>query len=229
MRKCAAGPALLLLAGVLHAQIPSTGPSVEVALSWLRYGNERHAAGKAVHWHQTIGRRQAVAKAQKPFAIIVSCSDSSVPPEILFDQGIGDLFVIRVAGPTMGERELAIIEFAAGEFRVPLAIVMGHQHCSLVAAAMRRGPASGAMGVLLAPIAVSTARAQGLPGDSIENATLAHVDNTVALIRDAEPMLAPLVRAGKLKVVGSYYNAGSGEVRWLGEPLRTSRLPPLPR
>lgn len=198
-----------------HAPVTS-GPSGQTALQWIKYGNERHMAGKYVHWHQSVERRKEVAVAgQRPHTIIVSCSDSHVPPEILFDQGLGDLYVVRGAGNIVGERELASIEYAAEHLGAPLIVVLGHQRCGAVAAAVKGGDMPGHLGLLMSGLAPAVARAKGMQGDRTELAAHENVRLGVETIRASEPLLSHLVSSGKVHVAGAYYSLDSGEVRWL--------------
>jgi carbonic anhydrase len=112
-----------------------TQPTPRDALARLRAGNARFAAGESVHPHQDAARRNAVAGAQAPFAAVVGCSDSRLPAEIIFDCGLGDLFVVRTAGHTVGREALGSVEYAVAVLRVPLVLVLGHRACGAVRAA----------------------------------------------------------------------------------------------
>ena len=122
--------------------VPKAAASAEMVLDWLRYGNERHAQGRYVYWHQSLDRRREVARQERPHAVVLTCSDSRVPPELLFDQGIGDLYVVRVAGNVAGEKELGSIEYAVEQLGAPLVVVLGHQRCHAVETAVRGGELS---------------------------------------------------------------------------------------
>lgn len=196
-------------------QPAAQGPSAQTALQWIKYGNERHAAGRYVHWHQSAQRRAEVAVAQRPHTVVVSCSDSQVPPEILFDQGLGDLYVVRVAGNVVGERELASIEHAVEQLGVRLVVVMGHQRCGAVMAAVKGGTTPGRLGVITSALAPAVARARSGYGDPVDNAAQSNVRLGVEAIRSSEPLLSHHATSGKLEVVGAYYSLDTGEVRWL--------------
>ena len=196
------------------ADAPGTGPSAQTALQWVKFGNERHMVGRYVHWHQSAARRMEVAVGQRPHTIIVSCSDSQVPPEILFDQGLGDLYVVRVAGNVVGDHELASIELAAERLGVPLVIVLGHQRCAAVAAAVKGGDMPGHLGTLISALAPAVSRTKALEGDRVDNTAHANVRAVVEAIRNSEPVLSQMVNSGKLEVVGAYYSLDTGEVRW---------------
>jgi carbonic anhydrase len=207
---------------------PSPGPSAQTALQWIRYGNERHMAGKYVHWHQSAQRRADVAGTERPHTIVVSCSDSRVPPEVLFDQGLGDLFVVRVAGNVIGDHELASIEYAAHQLGAPLVVVLGHQRCGFVAAAVRGGEMPGRLGSIAAAMAPALARAKSQSGDRVEQTIQANVTVNVESIRSSEPVLSRLAQAGKLEVTGAYYSLDTGEVRWLDSSSTRTEVSSLP-
>jgi len=196
-------------------QTASKGISPEVALEWLKYGNERHVQGKHVHWHQSLDRRREVAKEKYPHAIVLSCADSRVPPEIVFDQGLGDLFVVRVAGNVAGEKEIGSIEYAAEHLHAPLIVVMGHQRCGALQAAVGGGAAPCHIGSLIASLTPAVARVKGMAGDTVDHAIHANVRMVADQLRENEPILGHLVKTGKVKVVGAYYSLDTGEVHWI--------------
>src|SRR5215471_1535552 len=158
-------PAMIgaLIAGALCGAVTAaqeTMPSAEAVLRELKAGNDHHVAKRYQHPHQTAARQRELASAQHPHAIVLSCADSRVVPEIILDQGLGDLFDVRVAGNIAGDAELASIEYAAEHLHTPLLVVMGHQKCGAVTAAAEPGEAAGHLPSLLAMIrpAVASAR-----------------------------------------------------------------------
>jgi len=222
-------PAVLrgLIGAVLFsvmAWAQDTLPAAAAVLSELEAGNAHHVAKRYEHPHQTADRQRELASAQHPHAIVLSCADSRVAPEIVFDQGLGDLFDVRVAGNVAGDAEVASIEYAASHLHVPLLVVVGHQHCGAVSAAAEGGEAEGHLPELLAMIrpAVETARKQ--PGDLIENAVRINVENVVRQLHDSTPVLAELVGHGKLTVVGAVYALDTGKVTWLSQE-KASKAP----
>lgn len=211
------------------ADQPSQGTSAQTALQWIKYGNERHAAGKYVHWHQNMQRRAEVAVAQRPHTVVVSCSDSQAPPEILFDQGLGDLYVVRVAGNVVGERELASIEYAVEQLGVQLVVVLGHQRCGVVSAAVKGGTTPGRLGSITSALAPAVARAKHSHGDLVDQTAHWNVRLGVEAIRASEPLLSQAAGSGRVEVVGAYYSLDSGEVRWISpESSRTHVSTALP-
>ncbi len=152
---------------------------------------------------------------QRPFAIILGCADSRVPPEIVFDEGLGDLFVIRLAGHIVDAATTGSIEYAAVELGVRLVVVLGHEACGAVKAALAAHDASelpGHMRSLAHAVAPAIARARHLPGDLLSNAVQANIKLAVDKLRASTPILAPLVQSGSLEVVGAFYDLHSGLV-----------------
>lgn len=175
-------------------------------------GNKRYVDGKPSHPNQTPERRRHVAKGQHPFAVVVCCSDSRVPPEIIFDQGIGDLFVVRVAGNIVDDAGLGSIEYAAEHLHVSLIVVLGHERCGAVEAAVKGGEAPGHIKSLLETIRPAVEKAKGKPGDLAENAMRTNVKMVVDHLKASKPILEHLVHKGTLTVVGARYDLDDGMV-----------------
>jgi carbonic anhydrase len=190
-------------------------PSADTVLRELKAGNDHHVAKRYQHPHQSAARQRELAGSQAPHAIVLSCADSRVAPEIILDQGLGDLFDVRVAGNVAGDAEIASIEYAAAHLHTPLLVVMGHQKCGAVTAAAESGEAEGHLPSLLGLIRPAIERARGQSGDLIENAVRLNVENVVRQIRGSGPVLAPLVDRGTLTVVGAVYSLDTGKVAWL--------------
>ncbi len=182
------------------------------AISRLMEGNKRFAVGTQLRPRQTPARRIEVSEAQKPFAVILGCSDSRVPPEIIFDQGLGDLYVIRVAGQVVDDMVLASVEHALGYFGVRLVVVLGHKNCGAVTEAVKGVEATGHLAGLLKAIQPAVERVKRQPSTLLENAVRANIMMAVARLRTSQPLLAKLTLEGKCKVVGAYYDLGTGEV-----------------
>ena len=172
-----------------------------------------------------VGRRRRleIAQAQAPFAAYVTCSDSRVSPEILFGRGLGELFIIRNAGNTVDTVAQGSVEYAVAELKTPLVVVMGHQRCGAVKAAVevvrenRRFP--GAIGKMVEPIVPAVLQVQDAEGDLVENAVRANVRRVVQDLRTtSEPMLLEPQRAGRVMVVGAYYYLDSGRVDFFDLP-----------
>jgi carbonic anhydrase len=202
--------------------VPKASDSVDAdrALKLLMEGNERFVAGHRLSRDEP-GRRAELAKSQHPIAVIVSCSDSRVPPEIVFDQTLGDLFDVRTAGQVVGDLELGSIEYAAEHLHTPLIVVLGHQRCGAVTAAVSAaaspdpGDGEGHIAAIVKAISPAVAHSRSLPGDAVENAMRANVRETVRHLRSSDPILSHLVHDGKLKIVGGRYDLDSGKVEIL--------------
>jgi carbonic anhydrase len=196
-------------------------PPAGDVLRELKAGNAHHVAKRYQHPHQTAARQRELAATQSPHAIVLSCADSRVAPEIILEQGLGDLFDVRVAGNVASDAELASIEYAAEHLHTPLLVVMGHQKCGAVTAAAESGEAEGHLPSLLAMIRPAVDKARAEPGDLIDNAVRINVDNVVRQIRESKPLLGALVERGQLTVVGAVYSLDTGKVAWL--PQKPSR------
>jgi carbonic anhydrase len=185
------------------------------ALRQLMAGNQRFVAQKRKSPHQDTVRLTEVAKGQKPFAAILGCADSRVPSEIVFDQGFGDLFVCRVAGNIAIAEEIGSLEFGTAVLGSKVIMVMGHERCGAVDATLKGASVPGQIGSLLDAIRPSLARAKGLPGDPLENACKANIAYQVEQLKKS-PVLTELIAAGKLKIVGGYYDLDKGTVALIG-------------
>ncbi len=200
-----------------HAPAPGVGP--DEALKRLLEGNARYAAGKARRPRQAAGRRAEVARGQAPFAIVLGCADSRVPPEIVFDQGLGDLFVVRVAGNIAEDAGIGSIEYGAEHLGARLVLVLGHAECGAVAAALEaaeKGVAvPGHLGRVVQAILPAVHAVKDRPGDRLDHAVRANVGLAVGRLVAAEPVLAALSKEGKLRIVGGRYDLRSGRVEIL--------------
>ena len=204
---------LTVLASAPAAQGPA--PTADTVLAELKAGNEHHAAKRYVHPHLTPARQRELATGQHPHAAILSCADSRVAPEIVFDQGLGDLFDVRVAGNIAADAEVASLEYAAEHLSCPLIVVMGHQRCGAVSAAVEGGEAAGHLPMLLDAIKPAVLQAATLPGDRIDNAVRINVENVVRQLRESKPVLAKMTDEGHIRIVGAVYSLDTGKVDWL--------------
>ena len=221
MRFVTAIIATLILLVLLSPAIQSSGQKAEEkitadsVLAELKTGNAHHVAHRYKHPHETIERQRELATGQHPHAEILSCSDSRVPPEILFDQGLGDLFIIRVAGNIASDTEIASLEYGAEHLHTPLLVVLGHEGCGAVTAAVQGGPPDGHLAALLNLIKPAVEKTRGAPGDPASNAVRANVEMVVKQLRASDPILSELVAHGKLRIVGAVYSIQTGAVTWL--------------
>lgn len=188
------------------------GISPDRALQKLMDGNKRFVEEKRTYPDQNRVRLAEVAKGQHPFAIVLGCADSRVPAEILFDQGIGDIFDVRVAGNITDDVVLGSIEYAAEHLGVPVIVVLGHEGCGAVKAALEGKPVPGHIGSLLAAINPAVAQAKGQAGDPLDNAVKANVKLVVEQLKSSQPILTELLKQGRLKIVGARYDLDSGKV-----------------
>jgi len=199
-------------------QRPETVKSGQEAKRLLVEGNKRFVEAKQADLDLGENRRAALLKGQKPFAAILCCSDSRVPPEIVFDQGLGDLFIIRNAGNIIDAVCLGSIEYAVEHLHVPLLLVLGHQCCGAVTATVDGGEAPGSIGAIVAKIAPAVARArQGgdYPREElIAKAIRENVKATLVEIGQS-PIIAHALAHGELVIVGAEYCLASGQVEWL--------------
>lgn len=185
------------------------------ALAELLDGNQRYIAGQLAHPHQALARRIETACGQNPFAAILTCSDSRVPPEIVFDCGLGDLFVVRVAGNVLDDVVLGSIEYAAEHLGVSLVMVLGHSHCGAVTAAVGCEHCHGCISSLTERLQPAITQASAAGGDMIEATITANIALTVAALRASQPILAQRIAAGALQVVGAHYDLDTGRVELL--------------
>lgn len=199
-------------------------PSADAVLADLRQGNERFAAKHFTRPHQTAERQHELATGQQPEAAILTCADSRVPPEIVFDQGLGDLFDVRVAGNVARDPEIASLEYAVEHLHCPVIVVMGHEKCGAVTAAAEAGTPAGHLSALVDAIKPAILAAEKMPGDKIENAVRINVQNVVKELRESKPILAETSAAGHVKIVGAVYSLDTGKVDWLpdGAAQKTS-------
>ena len=213
------------------------------AMSRLKEGNGRYTSGNGQHPHESseerayiatnsyenagmifLGmtaaeaakRRAELTKSQHPFAIIVSCSDSRVPPEIVFDQGLGDLFVLRVAGNVIDDHSLGSIEYAVDHLAVRLIVVLGHQRCGAIKAAKETIAAKTEAPAHIQSLVTAIQPAvEATVKDDLEATVKANVKNVTQALRSSTPVLKPKVDSGELKVGSAYYSLDTGSVAFL--------------
>ncbi|WP_123688921.1 carbonic anhydrase [Allostella humosa] len=193
------------------------------ALELLRAGNHAFLSDAPLRPALDRASRLRLAAGQSPFAAYVSCSDSRVPPELLFGRGLGELFIIRNAGNTLDTAAIGSLEFAVSVLGVPLIVVMGHEACGAVQAAVsvvqKNARFSGSIGKMIQPIIPAVLEADLAPGADIEAAVLQNVRRVVRELREeASPILLAPQATGALIVVGAYYRLGSGEVDFFDVP-----------
>jgi carbonic anhydrase len=191
----------------------------EDAMQRLMDGNKRYIAAKAEHPAQTAERRVEVAKHQAPFAAILGCIDSRVPPEIVFDQGLGDLFVMRTAAGVLADVVVGSIEFAVAEYGIPLVIVLGHERCGAVSATIDALKANqkgeGHISSIVTAITPAVKKAESMSGDLLDNTVSANAKLIAEQLAKTAPILAEAVTAKKLSIVAARYDLDDGVVQIL--------------
>ncbi|AFZ59880.1 carbonic anhydrase [Anabaena cylindrica FACHB-243] len=181
------------------------------AIKALLDGNDRFANRKRRYKNQGYTRLQEVAKGQKPFASILGCADSRVPAEIVFDQGLGDLFVCRVAGNIAVPEEIGSLEYGSLVLGSKVILVLGHERCGAVDATLKGEEVPGQIGKLIEAIKPGVEKSKGQPGDKLENACKANILVQIENLKSS-PVLSELINAKKLKIVGGYYDLDTGKV-----------------
>ena len=226
----------------VHPDQPIVSPAE--AISRLKEGNRRYTSGNpqpdessqerahmAANSYENVGmtflgmtaaqaakRRAELARSQHPFVTIVSCSDSRVPPEIIFDEGLGDLFVLRVAGNVINDESLGSIEYAVDHLAVRLIVVLGHQRCGAVKAAKDTIAAKAEAPAHIQSLvtAIRPAVEATVKGD-LETTVKANIKDVEQALRSSTPILKPKVDSGEVRVVGAYYSLDTGSVTFLDE------------
>ena len=207
-------------APVLAADGPKTAITPDQALALMRKGNVDFLADKYDAKLSDRVRRLEIAKGQKPFCVLVGCSDSRVSPEILFGRGLGELFIVRVAGNTVDNTALGSIEYAVAELGVPLILVLGHEKCGAVQAAVdivtKNAVYPGAISDMVEPIVPAVLKARTQSGDLLDNSVRENVKRVVSRLKSSQALLAAPIKSGKLKVVGARYDLVDDHTRGIG-------------
>jgi carbonic anhydrase len=196
-----------------RSAVAQTVLSPDAALARLMEGNNSFVQGRLASFDQDLAilKEHTVAK-QEPFAAVLSCADSRVPVELIFDQSIGHVFVTRVAGNVCTPEVIASLEYGAVVLGVPIIMVLGHDGCGAIKATIDGKPVPGQISALYAPLRPGIERA----GPDLVAAIKANAQVQADLLRTASPVIAPLVKTGKMKVVAAYYDLASGKVAILG-------------
>lgn len=215
-----------VLGGIIFSSIPAfaaggattTVTSAE-ALAKLKAGNDKYVKAPEVCSSQLAKQRESVAKSQAPWATIVSCADSRVPPELLFGgMGVGELFVARNAGNMVDTATMGTIEYGSGVLGVPLIVVLGHERCGAVAAACEvvekktKFPAS--IGPMVNAIVPAAKAVQGKPGDFVDNAIRESAMRTAKKIATESSIISDLIKKGKVRVIAGRYDLDDGKVEF---------------
>ncbi len=185
------------------------------ALQRLLDGNKRFRDGTLEHPNHCEESRRGLVAGQEPIAVVLTCADSRVPPVDVFDQGLGDIFVVRVAGNIINDQILGSIEYAVAHLHTPLIMVMGHSSCGAVGAVAAGVKLDGHIASLTPSIDAALKRTKNLEGDRTNNAAKELAVATARKIAESEPIVFDLVQEGKVLVVATYYDLETGEVSLL--------------
>lgn len=207
---------IALLSPMLSLSAVEANPSKN-PLERLKQGNERYVTSTTVCHEDWTAKRSAVVQNQRPFAIIVSCSDSRVPPEIVFDQTLGALFVVRVAGNIVDDFAIGSIEYGVNVLGANLILVLGHSNCGAVDAAVKGLKFDNHIQSILTEIQPAVNATKGESGNILEKATKMNVRNVEERLRRSKPVLANLIEKGTVQIIGGYYDLESGKVEFLNK------------
>lgn len=185
------------------------------ALQRLIDGNDRFRHDRREHPRQNRAHRAEVASGQQPFAVIFTCADSRIAPEIVFDQGLGDLFVIRTAGHVLDDAAIGSIEYGVAVLGARLVVVMGHQYCGAVSAALQGGSNPGHIAHLVEKIVPAVESVRGQPGDLLGLAVAANAAQVAAQLRVCPPLLDAYHADGQLEVRAAVYHLETGAAIFL--------------
>ena len=202
---------LSVAALVLAADPPAASLPADAALAKLKEGNLRFATSEVSKGKPTSARRTETAQAQHPFAIVVGCADSRIPPELVFDQNLGDLFVIRTAGNLVDDHALGSIEYAVAHAGARLIVVLGHMRCGAVTAALESDHAPGHIQSLVRDIQPAVKAAKGKPGDALAAAITENARQVAAQIK-TKAGLGNLAK--EVRIVFAIYDLDTGKIDW---------------
>jgi carbonic anhydrase len=199
---------------------PTTTVTTDEAIAKLKAGNDKYLQAPEVCARDLKANREHVAKQQTPWATILSCSDSRVPPELLFGGlGVGELFVTRNAGNTIDTATMGTIEYGAAVLKVPLILVMGHERCGAVVAACeiveKQATFPGFIGKMVETIVPAARKVEKAPGDFVDNAVRENARQSARKVETDSKIVADLVKAGKVKVLAARYDLDDGRVEYL--------------
>ena len=207
---------------VVFSAIVYAGGAGDEALQKLMDGNKRYVTGDLAEKDIGDTKRKELVKGQKPFAIVVTCSDSRVPPEILVDQGLGDIFIIRVAGNVVDPIALGSIEYAAEHLNAPLLFILGHTKCGAVTASLEaEGNTEGNIGAIvkkIMPAADAAKKKGGTKDEILETAIHENVKNVYKDSMNKSKIINHLASEGKLKIVGGCYDITTGNIEMIELP-----------
>ena len=198
--------------------VAKTTLTPDQALRRLKEGNDQLKTEAPFRAERGRERRVQLAAGQAPFCVLVGCSDSRVPPELLFGRGLGELFIVRNAGNTVDTAALGSVEYGVGVLGCPLVVVLGHEKCGAVAAAVdvveKNATFPGVIGEMVQPIVPAVLSVRGQAGDLLDNAVRANAMRVAARLKAQSPVIQDALRAGRVKVVAARYDLDDGDVDW---------------
>ena len=204
--------------GLAADPVAKTTLTSDQALRLLKEGNDQFRMDAPYRAAQGRERRIELARGQAPFCVLVGCSDSRVPPELLFGRGLGELFIIRNAGNTIDTAALGSIEYGVGVLGCPLIVVLGHEACGAVAAAVdvvdRNATFPGVIGEMIQPIIPAVLAARSQSGDLLDNAVRMNARRVAARLKTQSTVLQEALRQNKLKIIAARYDFDDGDVDW---------------
>lgn len=210
---------LSLVSSVIFGPVfAADSPSFQTALKKLIDGNNRYVTSTTVCHEDWSAKRMAQAEGQAPFAVIVTCSDSRVPPEIIFDQALGTLFVIRVAGNVVDDFAIGSIEYGVTVLGANLILVLGHSNCGAVEGALKGLKFDNHIQEVLSAIQPAIDSVKGSSENVLEKAIKANVKYVKEKLKKSKPVLGELLEQGKINIAGGYYDLQTGKVEFLDAP-----------
>ncbi|MHC1751794.1 carbonic anhydrase [Humidesulfovibrio sp.] len=221
---------LIVLCSPAFAAAPGEFLPADEAMQRLKEGNARHVAGNTVHSGQGEARREELARTgQQPVATILGCSDSRAPLEIILDQGVGDIFVVRVAGNLAGPNELGSIEYGVASLGTPVVLVLGHSSCGAVSAALHNASASANVSEIINQIRPAVAKARAWSPNAsgaelVNKSVKANVWQSMETVLRKSREVRERVQDGRILLVGGVYDLESGQVAWLGQHPEQGRI-----
>lgn len=196
-----------------ESEAPTGRPATaKAALEQLLAGNDRYSEGNLAKRDLSKEKLEELAKGQHPYAVILTCSDSLVAPELLFDQSMGDIYVVRLAGNVTDKAGIGSIEYAVEKLKTPLIFVLGHEKCNTVTAAAKDEPATGNMQFLINEIKPAVARAKKLGGELVAKSVDENVRNVVTTMTARSEILDKLVKENKVQIAGGTYSVSTGKI-----------------
>lgn len=203
---------ILLASVTLFAKAYSAAaPNPDQAVQLIFEGNDHFVQGKMTHRFYSEDAKDQMLDQQTPIAAIVGCSDSRVPPELIFDRGFGELFVVRDAGNVVGPIEMDSVEYAVNGLKVPLVVVLGHQNCGAVKATLAGQDKYPELDTIIPLISSGLKKCDRVGADLLKNAIYCNIRNSVRILENS-PTIAPLIKEKKVKIIGAYYEITTGKV-----------------